>query len=83
MKILIKLGGRIKEYRPDAIGGVLEITTSTNITLPELFKRLHITEDTDELLIVVDGENVPPSERIGYTLQANQTISIMPPLKGG
>ncbi|MEM7209881.1 MAG: MoaD/ThiS family protein [Pseudomonadota bacterium] len=83
MKILIKLGGRIKEYQPDAIGGMLEITTSPDITLPELFKRLRITEDTDELLVVVDGENVPPSARAGYNLQEDQLINIMPPLKGG
>ena len=83
MNVKVKLGGRLKEYAPQAQSGTVDLTTSPDITLPELIKRLRIDEDTDELLIVIDGENVPPSQRHGYRLYDDQVVNIMPPLKGG
>ena len=83
MKIKVKLGGRLKEYLPNSKDGVEELTTSPYITVAEVLKRLRINEDTNELLIVVEGENIPPSERAGYFIEEDSLVNIMPPLKGG
>ncbi len=83
MKIKVKLGGRLKEYRPNSADGIEELTTSPFITVAEVLKRLRISEDTDELLIVINGENVPPSERAGFFIEEDSMVNIMPPLKGG
>jgi len=87
MKIKVKLGGRLKDYLPRAgpgvSNGLTELTTSPNITIAEAMARLRITEDTNELLVVVDGENIPPSQRAGYALLDGQLLNVMPPLKGG
>ena len=83
MKIKVKLGGRLKEYLPNSESGMAELTTSPYITVAELMKRLRISEDTDELLVVIEGENIPPSQRSGHFIDEDSTVNIMPPLKGG
>ena len=83
MKVKIKLGGRLKKYLPDARGGLTEFTTSPDVTVAELISRLRITEDTNALLVVIDGENISPSKRAAYSLLDGQAIFVMPPLKGG
>ncbi len=87
MKIRVKLGGRLKDYLPptgsDAGNGLAELLTSSNITVAEAMMRLRIAEDTNELLVIVDGENIPPSQRAGYALLDGQLLNVLPPLKGG
>ena len=83
MKIKVKLGGRLKDYLPKADKGLTELTTSPKITVAEAMSRFHFTEDTNELLVIVEGENIPPSQRAGYALQNGQLLNVMPPLKGG
>ncbi|MEM7293508.1 MAG: MoaD/ThiS family protein [Pseudomonadota bacterium] len=83
MNVTVKLGGRLKEYAPKGQNGIIELTTSDDIKLAELLKRVRIEEDVDELLIVTDGTNVPPSQRSAFQLSEGSVVNIMPPLKGG
>ena len=80
---MVKLGGRLKDYLPTAKGGAIEWHLETGTGLTEIIEQLRLREDTDRLLVIVDGENVPPSRRADYTLQSGQLIHIMSPLKGG
>ncbi len=83
MKINIKLGGRLKEYLPKAKNGSAEFTLPTGSKVDEAIKQLRISEDIDELLVIVAGENIPPSQRHNTVLEDGQLINVMPPLKGG
>jgi sulfur carrier protein ThiS len=83
MKIKVKLGGRLKDYLPKADKGLTELTTSANITVAEAMSRFQFAEDIDGLLVIVEGENIPPSQRADYALQNGQLLNVLPPLKGG
>ncbi len=83
MRITLKTGGLFKRYLPDGVDG-----NTGDIEMPEGLSILgaleHLGAPTDgNYLIVINGHAVPPSTRGEVILNDGDTMSLMPPLKGG
>lgn len=79
MPIQVKLGGELKRYG----AGTQSIETSTPITVAQAMERLGINEEPEDVLVIVNEQVVPPSEREKTTVTGDDRIALMPQLKGG
>lgn len=82
MKIRVKTTGLLDEYLPPNSDNPAEIEVQKNVTPMDVVRRLGMPPG-DKYLIAVNGDVVPQSEHAAFRLTENDTLSIMPPLKGG
>jgi len=83
MNIKIKTGGLLGKYLP--AGGNrnrAELEVPEGATPRDVIKLLNMPP-TGTYLVIVNGDAVPPSEQASLSLVENDTLAIMPPLKGG
>ena len=82
MEISVKLGGALKQYASGK-GGRLSIEPDSPITVAEAIAKIGIEEDADDMVVIVNDEVVPPSERLQVTLKDQDQLTLIPQLKGG
>lgn len=82
MKIKVKTTGILDDYLPPDSDNPTEIEVNEGVTPMEVVRRLGMPAN-DKYLIAVNGDVVPQSEHTGFTLSEHDTLTIMPPLKGG
>jgi len=83
MRITVKSAGRLAKFLPEgAEGNRAELDVSEGATPAMVMSQIGMRPDTS-CLVIVNGENVPKSARETHPLSESDTISIMPPLKGG
>ena len=81
--ITVKTGGLLGEYLP--AGGRrnrAEVLVAVGATPLDVMKQLGFPLD-EVYLVSLNGQVVPVAERNNQGLSANDTLAIMPPLKGG
>lgn len=82
MRIKARVTGVLEDYLPKGSSNPMELTVNDGATPMDVVRRLRLAA-SDRFLIAVNGEVVPQSEQSSRTLGENDSISIMPPLKGG
>ncbi len=83
MRITFKTAGIMAKYLPDgARNNVAEIEVASGATPLDVMAQLGIPPN-GVYLVTHNGMAVPTAERPGLTLAENDTLAIMPPLKGG
>ncbi len=82
MKIMVKVTGVLEDHLPPNSSNPRELDVKTDATPMDVVRHLRIPA-ADRYLIAVNGDVVPQSEHASRTLGENDSISIMPPLKGG
>ena len=83
MKITVKTAGHLGRYLPP--GGaknIGEIEVDADATPSAVMQQLGMPSD-GSYLVILNGSSVPRAERGERRLAANDTLAIMPPLKGG
>lgn len=83
MKISVRTGGLLDQYLPPGSdGGSAEIEVAEGATPMDVLRQLGLPVD-DNYLISLNGEVVIRSERERRVLAPQDSLAIMPPLKGG
>jgi len=82
MKILVKATGILEEYLPPNSSNPIELNMNDGVTPMDVVRRLRMP-DNDRYLIAVNGDLVPHDAQEEFMLADNDSIAIMPPLKGG
>lgn len=83
MKITVKTAGLLSRYLPPGSAGrVAEIEVAEGATPIDVVVQLGMPTG-DSYLIMLNGMSLPKAERATRVLAANDTLAIMPPLKGG
>lgn len=80
MQIQLKLGGELKRYGSN---GLQEIGSEGPLTVAGAMEKIGIEAGTDDVLVIVNDEIVPPSEHTQFELKDNDRLALMPQLKGG
>lgn len=80
MQIQVKLGGVLKRYGES---GPRDFEPRGALTVARAMAEIGLPPDTDDVLVIVNDEIVPPSEQDGRELQDNDRLALMPQLKGG
>lgn len=82
MKIQVKTTGILDDYLPSNGGNPAVVEVQEDVTPMDVVRRLGMPAG-DKYLIAVNGDVVPQSEHAARKLHENDTLAIMPPLKGG
>ena len=83
MKIHFKAGGLLVEHLPAAsTGNTAQLEVSDGATPLDVMRQLGMPADGN-YLVSLNGEVVVISERGTRVLAENDSLAIMPPLKGG
>ncbi len=83
MHITLKTGGLLKRYLPEGTdGNTAEIDVPDGLSILGALEHLGAPTDGN-YLIIVNNSAVPPSTRGDVTLSDGDSMSLMPPLKGG
>ena len=83
MKVTVKTAGNLGKYLPPgSAGNVAALDVSEGATPADIIRRLGMPED-GSYLVVLNGTAVPKAERATRGLSDDDTLAIMPPLKGG
>ena len=83
MKITVKTTGLLGQYLPPAsAGNVADLDIAEGATPIDVMKQLGMPSERS-YLVVLNGTAIPQSERARRTLTENDSLTIMPPLKGG
>ena len=83
MRITFKTAGIMAKYLPrGSTGNVIEIEVAAGATPLDVMAQLGIPPE-GTYLVTHNGAAVPTARRPGLTLSKNDTLAIMPPLKGG
>ena len=83
MRITFKTAGIMAKYLPaSARNNIAELEVAADATPLDVMAQLGIPSD-GVYLVTHNGMSVPTAERPGLTLAENDTLAIMPPLKGG
>ena len=82
MEINVKLGGALKQYASGK-GGTHSIESDSPITVAEAIAKVGVEEEADDVVVIVNDEVVPPSERLQFTLKDQDQLTLIPQLKGG
>lgn len=80
MQIQVKLGGELKRYGAD---GSQEFETDGPLTVARAMAKIGLAADSDEVLVIVNDEIVPPGQHASFELNENDRLALMPQLKGG
>ena len=83
MRITLKTGGLLKRYLPGSVAGSTgDIEVPDGLSILGLLEQLGAPVDGN-YLIIINGDAVPPSTRGNAIVHDGDTVSLMPPLKGG
>ena len=83
MHINLTVGGALADFLPaEHTGNRARIAMSDNATVAELLEHLGI-QTTRRLLIICNGNVVPPSDRTTTVLHNDDQLSLMPPITAG
>ena len=82
MKIRVKTTGMLDDYLPANSSNPAEVEVQSDVTPLDVVRTLGMPTG-DKYLIAVNGEVVPRSAQDTFRLSQNDTVSIMPPIKGG
>lgn len=83
MKITLKTGGLLTRYLPEGTEGrSAEIDVPDGATVNEALDALGAERD-GRFLLSVNSMAVRPAERDDHVLNEGDTMSLLPPLKGG
>ena len=83
MKIQVKTAGNLGKYLPPgAEGNLAEVEVAEGATPLDVIRQLGMPPE-GSYLVVLNGASVPKAERETRPLAADDTLSIMPPLRGG
>lgn len=83
MNVTVRISGLAARYLPaDSEGDQARLDLSEGATVESLMAQLGMPEDL-AVLVVVNDEVIPKARRAGRLLAAGETVSIVPPLKGG
>lgn len=82
MKLTVQLVGSLRRAVPGATPrGVLELELPEAATVADVLRRLALSER--DCLALLGEERVPPEAQAARSLRAGQTLSLLPPIKGG
>ena len=83
MKITVKTAGNLGKYLPaGSARNLAELEVTDGMTPVDVIKLLGMPED-GSYLVVLNGASVPKAERASRRLAEDDSLAIMPPLKGG
>lgn len=82
MKLRVKVTGVLEDYLPNGSSNPMELNVNDGATPMDVVRRLRLSVN-DRYLIAVNGDVVPHREQASRVLGENDSVSIMPPLKGG
>jgi sulfur carrier protein ThiS len=83
MKVKVKTAGLLSRYLPaGSAGTVAEIEVAKGATPIDVVAQLGMPTEAS-YLITLNGMSLPKAERATRVLAANDTLAIMPPLRGG
>ncbi len=83
MKVTVKTAGNLGRYLPPgSAGNTAVLDVSEGDTPVDVMRRLGLPED-GSYLIVLNGTAVPKAERASRRLADDDSLAIMPPLRGG
>lgn len=82
MKIQVKTTGILDDYLPPGSDNPAQLEVKDGATPLDVVRRLRMPAN-DRYLIAVNGNVVPQSEQGSLVLSEDDTLAIMPPLKGG
>lgn len=83
MKITLKTGGLLTRYLPDGTDGrSAEVEVPDGATVAAALDALGVPRD-GRFLLSVNGSAVRQDEQNGQILSGGDTLSLLPPLKGG
>ena len=82
MRIRVKVTGVLEDYLPTGSSNPMELNVGDGASPMDVIRRLRLSTN-DRYLIAVNGDVVLQSEQASHSLGENDSISIMPPLKGG
>ena len=83
MKITVRTAGLLGRYLPPgSSGNVADVDVATGATPIDVIKQLGMPLEA-RYLVVLNGTALRQSERSRHALAENDSLAIMPPLKGG
>ena len=83
MKITFKTAGRLVRFLPPGSGDkTAALDVAEGATTMDVIRQLGMPED-GSYLVILNGASLPRSERPTRALAEGDSLSVMPPLKGG
>ena len=83
MKITVKTAGLLSRHLPPGnTGSTAEIEVAEGATPIDVVVQLGMPPG-ESYLITLNGVSLPKADRATRTLSADDTLAIMPPLRGG
>jgi sulfur carrier protein ThiS len=83
MKVTVKTAGNLGRYLPPgSTRNVAALDVSEGATPVDVMRQLGLPEN-GSYLVVLNGKAVPKAERAARRLADDDSLAIMPPLKGG
>ena len=84
MRITFKLFAQLQDYLPveSYKNNVLTLELEAEATIRDIVERFSIPHKLCHL-VLVNGEFVPPADRVARQLRDGETLAIWPPVAGG
>ncbi len=83
MRINFKTAGRLVRFLPHGSQDkTAALEVAEGATAMDVIRQLGMPED-GSYLVILNGASLPKSERPSRQLAKNDSLSVMPPLKGG
>jgi sulfur carrier protein ThiS len=84
MKITFKLFASLQDYLPveAKARNALQLDLPDGTTVQQIIERFGLPQKSCHL-VLIDGNFVPPAERVSRTLKDGETLAIWPPIAGG
>jgi len=84
MRIRLQLGEALQDQlRLGDTDGRLQLEVAADATPSQVLQQIGAVNREKTLLVIVNGSNVPPSQRDSQRLAEGDEMLILPPLKGG
>ncbi|GEM_PF-1376513 len=84
MRIRLQLGEALQdELRLGDADGRLQLEVADGATPGDVLEQIGAVNQEKTLLVIVNGANVPPSQRASERLAEGDEMLVLPPLKGG
>lgn len=83
MRITVRTGGLLGKYLPpESENNRARLDVAEGATAADVMRALGFPSDRT-YLVVLNGENLPESQRPDRRLHEDDELAILPPLKGG
>ncbi len=84
MRITFKLFATLQDYLPPEgrKTNALTLDLEEGTTVDQIVERFSLPRKLVHL-VLIDGNFVPPAERVGRILREGETLAIWPPVAGG